>query len=104
MRRLRDKKGEERHCRGRRAQAAGRQEESDKGVIPKEGRQLSAGEENEAQLMAEVGRVLHPTLSNGLCRLEPGEDKVCVGEQSTGVWLSRNCASGSQSWQKMKQI
>lgn len=92
-----------------------RREESDKGVIRKEGRRLRAGEETETQLRAGVGRDLHPTLSNGLCSLEPGEDKACVGGETTGVWLSRNCAPRShgrrggeadelQSWQeKMKQ-
>lgn len=75
-----------------------RREESDKGVIPKEGRRLRAGEETETQLRAEVGRDLHPTLNNGLCSLEPGEHQACVGGESTGVWLSRNCIK--ESWEK----
>lgn len=44
----------------------------------------------------EAGKDLCPNLGNGLCSLEPGEDKVCAAGEKALVWLSRNSTLGSQ--------
>ena len=46
-------------------------------------------------LRAEVSKDACPGLGNGLCGLETGEDKVCVGGGRAGGWASWNPASGS---------